>query len=149
MLSHIDDYKEHCLVLMNEITEKDEAAIDKAHSSAYGKTLYAIDNKVIAEGRNILAYGRINLNDDSDIELIKGLNILNPNVMDARNIMPSNFDYDRGSVHTNDDGKLGWYSTWDAVKWFKYNHCLIGKPRRIIIYKVKAKDYVNIINTIR
>ena len=32
------------------------------------------------------------------------------------------------------------YPTFYIIEWFKYNHCLIGKPTRIIIYKCKKEN---------
>ena len=43
-------------------------------------------------------------------------------------------DFDKGNF-TTIDGIAKQFQTWDALKWFKYCHILIGKPKRIIVYK--------------
>ena len=69
------------------------------------------------------------LNDD--IGIIKKFNLLDDS--DKGNIVPSGFDYLEGVAHH--DGVIKYKPTWDVVEWFKYNHCLIGKPERIVIFQ--------------
>ena len=58
----------------------------------------------------------------------------------AANI-PSNFDYNTGYVYSNNEDIFKTHDTWNKIDWFKFNHCLIGKPERIIIYRIN-KVYV-------
>jgi hypothetical protein len=50
----------------------------------------------------------------------------------------SNFNYQEGYALVEGIAKT--YPTFDIIEWFKYNHCLIGKPARIIIYKCKKEN---------
>lgn len=50
----------------------------------------------------------------------------------------SNFNYQEGYALIEGIAKT--YPTFDIIEWFKYNHCLIGKPTRIIIYKCKKEN---------
>ena len=42
------------------------------------------------------------------------------------------------------ENKVKWYQTTNNIKWLQFNHCLIGKPQRIIIYKVDKKKLANV-----
>lgn len=150
VLSRIDNgIKENHIILMHKITEEDEHNIDRSLKENVSKMpIFYKDNHIICQGREILAYGDININNKDDYETIKELNICNPSLFPSSNWMPSNFDYNKGTCTTEDDGILKWFSTWDNIKWFKYNHCLIGKPKKVIIYKIKPRDYHDICSII-
>ena len=42
--------------------------------------------------------------------------------------------YEKGTITSNDEGIYQGYQTYQVLKWFMYNYCLIGKPKRILIY---------------
>ena len=73
----------------------------------------------------------------------KDLPAKTPELKEAANI-PSRFSYKTGDVYSDREGIFRCHDTWDKVKWFKFNHLLIGKPERIIIYRINKK-YVNTI----
>ena len=58
--------------------------------------------------------------------------ICNPDAIS--NWIESNFNYENGTITSNSEGIYKGYQTWQFLKWFKYNYCLIGKPKRILIY---------------
>ncbi len=109
---------------MKPIDQKEEDKIDKRNNKD-----------------NIYLYGDVNLNDPKDIETIKSYNFFNT---EQKGMIYTNFDYDRG-LFTLVEQSLGnditktehvvkWAACMDPVLWFKFNHCLIGKPDKIIIY---------------
>lgn len=122
-------YKGIDVVRLEAITEKEEERID--HSKAYfdGATTFCKGDKIIAQDKQILMYGEINFESKEDIKLIEKFNL----IADNGNCIYSNVDND-GSVRTV-DGLLLWYPTFDKIEWFKYCHMLIGKPKRIIVYR--------------
>lgn len=149
LLSHTNKgWKDTFYVFMHAIDEEIEKDIDDSMNNISKRAIFSIDDKIIASGRNILAYGTVDLRKSEDIELIEKLSIVNDEVMPSYNWIPSNFDYIKGTISTEDDGKVRWYTTWDNLKWFKYNYCLIGKPKRIIIFKITPKEYNGIYNTL-
>lgn len=136
-LCHFDNAKTRDLVVMKSITEHQEERIDKS-KIYYGKLHFEDDDKdLIVEGHNILMYGKVDFNDDNDIDAIKRFNIINVDGC----WMYSNFDYDKGIANINDN-KTYTYPTWNPLDWFKYCHCMLGKPERIIVYKYNIKHKI-------
>ena len=117
-------------VYIEPITEEQEIKIDNAEKY-YNEIRYELKDGTIITSKNIYAYGEINIEDVNDINQIKSFNLINS---DGGRIN-SNFNYDKGCC-TIKDNIATYYTTWNPIKWFKYCYCLIGKPNRIIIYKV-------------
>ena len=133
-----ESIKNKKIVIMEATTEEEEQRIDKS-KDYYGSIRYNKNNLVI-DSKDIYLYGEVNLNDENDINFIKRFYLINPET----SFIYSNFDYDRG-VYTTVNLKPRWCTTFDPIKWFKYNYCLIGKPNRIIIYRIdknKLKDII-------
>lgn len=93
-----------------------------------------LNDKVSINKNNIIVFGELDLNDPNDIESIKEYCYI-PEDYDAHIL--SNFNYKDGT-YTTIDGIAKSYITYNPVLWFKYNHCLIGKPKKILIYKKYA-----------
>ena len=126
ILCHTNDFGVDSVYIMSELTEEEENYIDSDDC-----------NKVVRNGKNISKdkikmYGDINLSNEDDLDLIEKYNLVDENF---RSFIYSNFNYNRGTI-TTIDGKLKWYPTMDAINWFKFNHCIIGKPKKIIVYKL-------------
>lgn len=113
--------------VMRPITEEDEQNLDKWEC-------INVDGKRI-DKKDIYCYGEINLSSNDDIQYLKKFNLLDT---DNGGIIHSNFNYQEGYAVIETVAKT--YPTFDAIEWFKYNHCLIGKPTRIIIYKYKKEN---------
>ena len=94
-----------------------------------------VNDNVSINKRHILLYGEVNLNNPSDVEAIKRYCYIPE---DYNAYIHSNFNYDKGNFVTIDGIAKGCI-TFDALLWFKYNYCLIGKPKKIIIFKKYAK----------
>lgn len=118
------------LAVMKEITEADEKNIDKGLRFNTGTQFIERDK--------IILYGEIDFNNKDDIKLIKSKNLMFPEIVS--NIIYSIFDYKSGIV-TSINNVYKMTIEVDPVKWFMYNYCLIGKPKRIIVYKT-TKSYL-------
>lgn len=119
-------------VYIEKITEEQENNIDKAINK-YGEIKYKINDKTIIGAKDIYLYGEININDDNDLDQIERYNLID----DKGGIIYSNFDYEKGKV-TIYDNIIKCYNTWDVIDWFKFCYCLIGKPERIIVYRMSV-----------
>lgn len=92
-----------------------------------------IKNDNIIKMDNIYVYGEIDFLNEQDVDYIKKFNLINF----EGNWIYSNFNYDKG-IYTTIDKKAKGIFTIDPILWFKYCHCLIGKPKRVIVYRCNA-----------
>ena len=130
-LCHFDDGGKKIYVIMESLSKKDEDNIEEL--IAHKRHIYFKNNfGEIIDENNILSYGEINLNKKSDIEFIKNLKVVN---QDCGNWVPSTFNYDDATIIAQ-DGIVKQYPTFNPVLNFKYCHCRLGKPNRIIIYNI-------------
>lgn len=118
------------LAVMKEITETDEKNIDKRLRFNTGTQFIERDK--------IILYGEIDFNNKNDVKLIKNKNLMFPETVS--NIVYSTFDYKSG-IATSINNVYKMTIEIDPVKWFMYNYCLIGKPKRVIVYKT-TKSYL-------
>lgn len=118
-------------IVMEAIDENDEKSLDKQNEK---DNINYFFNNLCLKNKDIVLYGEINLEDKKDIKYLeKYKNIIcNPDAIS--NWIESNFDYEKGTITSNCEGIYKGYQTWQFLKWFKYNYCLIGKPKRILIY---------------
>ena len=112
------------IAVMEAIDEKTEKNIEKLHPWFNGKEVIDKDK--------IFLYGEVNINDNEDCKIIKRILPMSSDI--AGNQMRSGFNYESGIVNPV-DGEFRWHPAVDPIKWFKYNHCLLGKPKRVIVYK--------------
>lgn len=122
-------------VVLAALTQEEEDEIDRFHGN-YGFYRYSKYGIVIAERDNIISYGEFNPDDKEDIEFIRSKNYIK---RDGDVIIPSNYDYETNEViiDTKKTKVMMNTITDNPVDWFLYNHGLINKPKRIIIYKVR------------
>lgn len=118
------------LAVMKEITETDEKNIDKRLRFNTGTQFIERDK--------IILYGEIDFNNKNDVKVIKNKNLMFPEIVS--NIVYSTFDYKSG-IATSINNVYKMTIEVDPVKWFMYNYCLIGKPKRVIVYKT-TKSYL-------
>lgn len=118
------------LAVMKEITETDEKNIDKGLRFNTGTQFIERDK--------IILYGEIDFNNKNDVKLIKNKNLMFSEIVS--NIVYSTFDYKSG-IATPINNVYKMTIEVDHVKWFMYNYCLIGKPKRVIVYKT-TKSYL-------
>lgn len=131
ILCHINNFGTEEVYVMEPITQEQEDAIDNSFNQ-YGEIRFVRNNGDILKKQNIKLYGDVNLDSEEDLAAIEKYQFIDEN---WRSFVYSNFDYERGVVGLI-DGKFMYYPTKDPILWFKYNHCLIGKPDKIIIYKI-------------
>ena len=113
-------------IIMKPISDKEENYINKHNR-------YFIEDKS-KHVNNILLYGEVDFNNQEDISLINKFNFIEEN----GNIIYSNFNFDNGTI-TTIDNLIKMYQTFNNILWFKFCYCLIGKPNKIVIYKVSNK----------
>lgn len=119
------------LTIMEAITEEQEKRIDKS-SDYFGSIQYRCKHGVIPQ-KDIYLYGQVDLTNQDDIQMIKKCNLIDNDNLD--NFIYKSFDYKTGIIKTEDDVTKITVCT-SPLEWFKYNYCLIGKPERIIVYKL-------------
>lgn len=90
-----------------------------------------LDNGVHIKKNRVILYGDIDITNKNDLNSIAYYCYI-PEDYDAR--LHAYFNYDKGSFTTK-DGVAKDTITYDPILWFKYNHCLIGKPKKVLIYK--------------
>ena len=112
--------------IMRELTPEQEAQCEDKNLS-----FVHINDKLSIDKRHIILYGDVNLKKEEDVESIINYCYI-PEDYDAH--VHSNFNYEDGTF-TTIEGIAKSYTTFDSLLWFKYNHCLIGKPKKILIYK--------------
>lgn len=117
-------------IVMIPITEEEELKIDKS-SKIYGNIRFIDKNNNIIGAKHIHLYGEVDLDNEDDVNHILEKDLIDEGL--NQNWIHSNFDYNKG-VAVFSDGRVKGYCTRDPLLWFKYNHCLLGKPKRIIIY---------------
>lgn len=133
----LNKYKADWLI-MEEITEEQENEIDVRGDM--DEIYYITKNNIKISAKDIFLYGEINLDNHVDLELLRKADIITQEVNNAANI-PSNFDYETGDVYSDNNDIFRVHDTWNKLDWFKFNHCLLGKPNRVIIYRIN-KVYV-------
>lgn len=129
ILCRIKDIGGDRIVYIEAITKEEEEKIDIAINNK--NKIYLHNNEHRLDAKSIYLYGEIDLDNDDDLDLIDKYNLVN----EDGNYIPCSFDYDNAETHTNEDGVVKQYPTTDPILWFKYCHCVIGKPKRIIVYK--------------
>lgn len=129
MICRFKDTYHQCEVYMEAITEEQEKDIDDS-TDEYENLHFIKDNKVIAKGKEIILYGEVDLNNPIDLNYIQKFNLID----EEHSWIYSNINFDTGDV-SSVNGIIQQHPTFNPIKWFKYCHLLIGKPKRIIIYK--------------
>lgn len=136
MLSRSD--KKDYAVFMEAISEEIENNFDKQMNLKNKFVYKTISGKVI-NNSNVYLYGQINLNNADDIKYLNKFKkaLLNP--YDTSNWYYSTFNYETGTIIYDENRRafIGNNFVIDHIAWFKQQYCKIGKPDRIIIYKVQ------------
>lgn len=134
VLCHSNNFGRKLYTVMESLSKEDEDNIEEliAHRRhIYFKNAFG----GIVDETAILTYGEINVNKQNDLNTIKDLKLIN---QDFGNWVPSSFNYNDATVKT-EGGVVKEYTTFDPVLNFKYWHCRLGKPKRVIIYNIMNK----------
>ena len=122
-------------VFMEAITEEIESNIDK-QNDLHGSFTYRTLKGQIATNSNTYLYGEIDLNNPKDIKYLMRFKNAIVNPYDYNRWYYTSFNYETGEIKANPEGIFkGVNFIADPIKWFKYQYCMLGKPKRIIIYK--------------
>mgnify|MGYP003332628166 CR=1 FL=1 len=128
------------VMLMEPITEKDEELIDKSKEVDFPTELFKNRKGIEISPKNIFLYGEVNIDNKDDIALINKHDIITLEIFGASN-MPADFNYETGIITSDEYGTFKTTDTWNKLKWFKYKYCLLGKPNRVVLYKIPNDLY--------
>jgi len=111
-------------IIMEAIDQKQEDSIDR-----------------ISDKRNYYLYGDIDITKKEDVDFIRNHRIIQ---QDHLGMVYTNFNYDAGNFKQSMifngveyEPRNLWGPCTDAIEWFKFNHCLLGKPAKIVIRNAK------------
>lgn len=135
VLCHSSSCGKKTFTIMESLSKKDEDNIEEL--IAHKRHIY-FKNSVggIVDESDILTYGEINLNNQNDLATIINLKLVN---QDYGNWIPSTFDYETATIKSVDN-IVKQYPTFNPILNFKYCHCRLGKPKRVIIYNMVTKE---------
>lgn len=130
VLSRFNETRIPCVILEG-INKEIEDKIDVIVK--YGGAV-KLPTGVTVTKNDIYVYGDINLDSKADIQYLSKFQkiILNPYTMNT--FIPTSFNYKTNTYILEDGVAVGSPFQSSYLKWFKYNYCLIGKPKKIIIY---------------
>lgn len=123
-----------CMQAINDTEEKD---LDK-QSEINNYVSYRTKDNYVVKGESIILYGEVNLKNKFDLKYLEKYKdkICTPEINQASSI-PTSFDYEKETI-ISDNGVIKHNDTWNYLLWFKYHYCLIGKPKKVIIYSIPA-----------
>lgn len=124
------------VIIIEPIIAKEEEDIDKS-SEIYGSIRYITKDNIIIPAKDIYLYGEVDFNNNNDLDNIRQFGLINDED-DAYNAVYSNFDFEKGTC-TTINGIIKNHPTWNPVEWFKFKYVLIGKPKRVIVYRKYIK----------
>lgn len=137
-------------LVMIPITDSEEYVLDIIMSNAEGihdkVELINIQDYMIKKD-NVLAYGHINLKDNSkDFLSLETLKLHNFNIHKGIKI-PNNYDYENNCCYVEKDKRpnylnsptlqmdgIDWTTTTNIAKVIQYNHGMLGKPNKVVIF---------------
>ena len=135
VLCHSSSCGKKTFTIMESLSKEDEDNIEELIEN---KRHIYFKNSVggIVDEDDILTYGEIDLNKESDLNTIMSLKLINQ----AYGVwIPSSFDYETATIKSV-DAIVKQYPTFNPILNFKYCHCRLGKPKRVIIYNMVTKE---------
>lgn len=135
-------FSDKMVVVLEGIDEEQEKEIDK--NKTYIFKNFFTNAKYAIGLTNVLFYGEINIDNEEDIRLIKKFNCVPDSLGEFPGVIPSTFDYASASSDwvVDDRHPQGYRNIkfcTNPIDWFKYCHCEIGKPKRVIAFKTYIK----------
>lgn len=133
-------------LVMIPITDEDELVIDSLMQNDPRVQNINLQNYLIKRD-NVLAYGHINLKDNSkDFLSLETLKLHNFNIHKGIKV-PNNYDYANHCCYV-EKGKrpnylnsptlqmdgIDWTTTTNIAKVIQYNHGMLGKPNKVVIF---------------
>lgn len=129
MLCRIKGLSGSFVVYMQAINEDQEKELDKHEATSImidSNTILPVNKEVI------YCYGEVDPNNKEDAAAIERFNLIDSN----GNSIHCSFNYDLGNATYTDRPKF--FTTTNPLLYWKYAYTMIGKPERIIVYKVKV-----------
>lgn len=120
-----DISKHDDIIVLEGISLKDEEGIDNLG-------FFERKEGVNINKRDIYFYGEVNPDDKDDAAILERQEIVDKDL--RHSWIPCHFHYGTGTGDTRQKTP-----TANPVTWFKYCHCRIGKPKRVIAYKINPK----------
>ena len=130
VLSHTKGKFEEVYILQ-ELSDKQEEILDKTESVIVKDPITKVNLKL--NKNDILLYGEIDFNNEEDCNILKKYNCIMHN---DNAFVHSGFDFNKDSVTITDVPKF--YPTSDPILLFKYNYVMVGRPKKVIVYKKKV-----------
>lgn len=118
---------------MIPITKEQEDTLERTERLNLGAKF----NNLEVSRKSVICYGEVDIDNPQDANAIKKFDLLGYGETD--NFVYSNFDYEKGCFTTINGCPKG-ATTSDAILWYRYNHVLIGKPKRVLIFKINKSD---------
>lgn len=118
-------------IIMIPISEKEELALDNGilHTVRNGFTF-------TIESKDVICYGEIDFHDNSDdFDVIQGMNWLNW-IQGLGICVPSDYSYEEHCCYSPIKS-CRYYDTSNPAVVAQYNHAVLGKPKRVCIFKEK------------
>lgn len=134
VLCHSNNCGRKLYTVMESLSKEDEDNIEELIANRrhiYFKNAFG----GIVDETSILTYGEINITKQNDLNTIRDLKLVN---QDFGSWIPSSFNYNDAIVKT-EEGIVKEYTTFDPILNFKYCHCRLGKPKRVIIYNITCR----------
>lgn len=122
ILSTFNEHGTLIKIMMIPITKEQEDYLDKNRS-------IKLNDKVTITSNQVFVYGECNFSEE-DIAKLERCNIVPEN----GGWIYSGVNLETGEV-TYEDRVPKQYPTFDPVIWFEYNYMLIGKPKRVLVFK--------------
>ena len=117
---------------MTWITDKEEALLDKGRAISISRGGIDFD----LDSSNVFAYGQVDLHTGTD-----DYNAINERIPFKDIVhLPAHYDYDNHTCKTTVKGYQT-YETDDIGAMAQYAHGKLGKPERIVIFKLIAKRW--------
>lgn len=132
VLCRIRDMHEKIIVMM-PITAEQEKELDENEALCLDEDC----NNLTIDKRSTICYGEVDIDNEEDANAIKKFGLLGSGETD--NIVYSNADYKTGVCTFDNVPKQ--FSTSDAILWYRHNACLIGNPKRVVIFKCNKSDF--------
>lgn len=129
------------LTMLEPLTEEQMKELTRNQMSE--KFIFTTSSGKDIHKRDIHLFGDIDFENETDLKFLSRYKNKILNKDSNMNFLYSTFDYDKGTIESNPKKdtadfhvfmKYQTYTKW--LDWFKYNYCLIGKPKYCLIYAV-------------
>jgi hypothetical protein len=118
---------------MMPITTEQEKELDENEALCLGEDC----NNLTIDKRSTICYGEVDIDNEEDADAIKKFGLLGSGETD--NMVYSNVDYKTGVCTFDNVPKQ--FPTSDDILWYRHNACLIGNPKRVVIFKCNKSDF--------